>query len=261
MMQEKKRIVVKIGTSTLTHANGAPHLRLISRLARVIADIKNTGTDVILVTSGAIAVGAVALGYAGKPKEVEMKQACAAVGQCDLMTVYDRLFSEVGVHVAQVLVTRHVLEDEVMRTNAQNTIHKLLEYNVLPIVNENDSVAIEEVVYGDNDQMSAVVAKLCHADELIMLTDQKGLYDKDPSKHVNAKLIEIVHQIDDQIHALAKGASNQKGTGGMITKLQAAEIAVKAGIEVLIAHGERPEILYELVDGDGECTKFLVGSD
>ncbi len=257
-LQNARRIVVKVGTSTLTYGNGRLNLRRIEGLARVLSDIKNSGRELLLVTSAAIGVGTGQLGLRERPRDVGGKQAAAAVGQCELMYTYDKQFSEYGHITAQVLLTRDVVEDERRKQNVVNTFSRLLEFGVLPIVNENDTVATEELEFGDNDTLSAIVATLADADALIMLTDIDGLYDADPRRHPEARRIPVVEAIDEELLALAEGAGSTLGTGGMITKLHAAQIATAAGIPTVIMNGDRPESLYDLLEGQPVGTIFTV---
>ena len=218
-LKSPKRIVVKVGTSTLTYENGKTNIRRLSRLVSVLSDLKNAGIDVALVTSGAIGVGAGKLGLPGRPSDTPGRQAAATVGQCELMFIYDKMFSEYGHVVGQLLITRSDIENGERRENLINTFEKLFEYGAIPVINENDSVAVEEIVYGDNDNLSAIVAKLVHADALIILSDIDGLYSGNPREDDNAKLIPVVDEITDEIIALAQPSASALGTGGMLTKL------------------------------------------
>jgi len=238
------RIVIKVGTSTVTHENGTIHLRRLDRLARVLTDLKHTGHEIILVTSGAVGAGVGKLGIE-RPTDIPAKQAAAAVGQCELMSVYDRSFADYGAVTAQILLDAGVLHH---REHAVNTFEQLLAFGVIPIVNENDSVAVDELGIGDNDTLSAIVAELIHADLLVILTDIDGLYDRNPQE-ANATLLREIHGITDEVIAMAGGAGSARGTGGMVTKLSAAERANKVGIDVVIACGRDPFILYDLTDG------------
>lgn len=263
--QKKNRIVVKVGTSTLTHADATLNFRSFDALARVLSDIHNMGNDVVLVTSGAIAVGAHKLRMAEKPKELSMKQAAAAVGQCELMHLYDKSFGEYGMTVAQILLTGDDMDKPDVKLSLQNTFGALFSLGAIPIVNENDSVSFEEIeshsghhkVFGDNDTLSAVVAVLCQADKLVLLSDIDGLFEANPIDHPDARLIREVRVIDEEIRALAGGAGSARGTGGMITKLNAAELAMKNGIDMVITNGARPEALYDVVEGKGAGTLFV----
>ncbi len=257
----KKRIVVKVGTSTLAHPGGGMNFRNLDRLTRVLADIKNNGSEVILVSSGAIGVGAGKLKMAARPNELRLKQAAAAVGQCELMHLYDKFFGEYGATVAQILLTRDDVDRPSVRENLINTFEALLELGVIPVVNENDSVCFEEIesahkVFGDNDTLSAVVATLVRADLLVLLSDIDGLYSADPHRDPDAALIAEVLEITDEIRRLAGGSGTALGTGGMLTKVQAAEIATAAGIDMVITNGEKPENLYFLADGGSIGTRF-----
>ncbi len=255
------RLVVKIGTSTLTYPSGQLHLRRIEQLVRVLSDLKNSGLEIVLVSSAAISVGVGALGLKERPKELSGKQAAAAVGQCALMYRYDRLFSEYGHVTAQVLLTRDGVEDPVRRRNITNTLDRLLTYGALPIVNENDTVSTEEIEFGDNDTLSAMVAVLAHADGLILLTDIDGLHDADPRENQNAKRIPLVTKIDQRLLDLAGGAGSSRGTGGMITKLQAAKIAMAAHIPTVVMDGSHPFRLYDVLEGKDCGTLFLSETD
>ncbi|HHV51508.1 MAG TPA: glutamate 5-kinase [Candidatus Avimonas sp.] len=252
-----KRVVFKVGTSTLTYPNGNLNIRRMESLVSVLSDIKNSGREIILVTSGAIGVGTSHLGLKERPKDIGGKQAAAAVGQCELMYIYDKYFSEYGHVTAQLLLTRDVVENEQRKNNVINTINKLLEFGAVPIVNENDTVSVEEIEFGDNDTLSAVVAVLSRAESLIILTDTNGLYTSDPRKNAGAKLIPVVETIDDKLREAASGAGTKMGTGGMITKLRAAEIATKAGIPTVVMNGSDPRRLYDLFDGKPIGTLFI----
>ncbi len=254
---DAKRIVVKVGTSTLTYSNGSLNLRRIESLVRVLSDIKNSGRELIFVTSGAIGVGTSHLGLSERPRDIGGKQAAAAVGQCELMYIYDKHFAEYGHVTAQVLLTRDVIEDEHRKTNVINTINRLIEYGAIPIVNENDTVSVEEIEFGDNDTLSALVAVLAQADTLIMLTDTDGFFTSDPHTDNNAVLIPVVKVIDDKLRQAASGAGTSRGTGGMITKLNAAEFAVKAGISTVIMNGAVPKKLYDVIEGKPVGTLFV----
>lgn len=256
MSGEKKRIVVKVGSSTITYQNGKANIRKIERLARVMSDLHNSGHEMVLVSSGAIAVGVGRLELNVKPESTRMKQAAAAVGQCDLMFMYDKLFGEYNTPVAQILLTRDIVEDENRKENTENTFAALIEMGVIPIVNENDTVSTEEIFFGDNDHLSAIVAELCSADLLIMVTDTDGLYDKDPRIDSSAKLISHVEHITPEMRECAGGSGTLRGTGGMHTKVLAAEYAVERGIKAMIISGEEPELIYKAVNGDAVGTTF-----
>lgn len=251
----KKRLVVKIGTSTLTHATGLLHLRRIEQMARVLCDLRNSGMETVLVSSGAVGVGMSTLGMTSRPKEMRMKQVTSAVGQAELMNIYSKLFGEYGATAAQLLLTRYVMENEPWRSNARETMEALLSLGVIPIVNENDAISAEQLEFGDNDTLSAYVAALIGADMLVILSDIDGLYDSDPHQNPNAKLIREISEINDEVRHLAGGAG-KAGTGGMVTKLQAAEIAGAAGATTVIANGQEPSILYDIIRGDARCTVF-----
>lgn len=251
-----KRIVVKVGTSTITHKSGLLNLQKLDALASVLSDLNNAGHEVILVSSGAIAAGRAKMHMAQKPKSLEENQAIASIGQCELMYLYDKFFSQYSKIVAQLLITKRVIIDEQLRANATSTIETLLRYQSIPIINENDSVATDEIVYGDNDTLSAITAKLIHADLLVLLTDIDGLYNKNPMKYSGAKKIDIVDEVNDEIMAMAEDTNTDLGTGGMITKLQAAKIASESGCDMVIAQGERPSILYDILEGNIAGTLF-----
>ena len=254
----KKRIVIKVGTSTLTHKTGRLNIRRMERLVKTLADIQNSGREIILVSSGAIGLGMSKMGLRERPKDTPMKQACAAVGQCELMYMYDKLFGEYNLNVAQILLTRYILETP-RKNNVENTFYKLIEHNIIPVVNENDTVAIDELelAVGENDSLAAHVGMFCHADLLIIMSDIDGFFDGDPCSNPNAKLIPVVDKIDDRIRALAGDAVSGLGSGGMITKINAAEIAMDAGFDMAIINGRNPNILYDLFDGKQVGTVFL----
>ncbi len=245
-----KRLVVKVGTSTLTHASGHLNLRRIDELVKVLSDLKNAGIEILLVSSGAVGVGVGELGLHERPTDLGGKQAAAAVGQCALMYMYDKEFAEYGHVTAQVLLTRDGVEDPVRRRNIINTLDYLLRYKALPIINENDTVSTEEIEFGDNDTLSALVAVLTHADGLILLTDIDGLYTADPRHDPAAKRIDRVSVIDDDLLALAGGAGSSRGTGGMLTKLHAAQIAMDAHIPTIVMDGAHPRKLYDVLEGN-----------
>ncbi len=256
--QAAKRIVVKVGTSTLTHDTGIINIRRMENLVKVLADIKNSGRELVVVTSAAISVGVGKLGLSEKPKDMPSKQAAAAVGQCELMYLYDKAFSEYNHTVSQLLLTRDMMENAHWKQNIKNTFCRLLEMGAIPIVNENDTVNTEEIEFGDNDTLSALVATLVDADALVIMSDVDGLYTENPRKHPQtAKLIPTVTEINDDILAIAQGAGTDRGTGGMITKLHAAEITMNAGIDMTIISGDHPENLYRLFDGETIGTHFV----
>ncbi|MBQ7951106.1 MAG: glutamate 5-kinase [Clostridia bacterium] len=247
-------VVVKIGTSSLTYANGKMNYRRIEKLVMVLSDLKNQGKNVVLVSSGAIGVGVAKLNLPKKPTEVKEKQATAAVGQCQLMAIYDKFFAQYGQDVAQILITKYIIDNEHSRSNAVNTFSTLLQMGVIPIVNENDVISTEEIEFGDNDTLSAYVARLVKADLLIILTDIDGYYNDNPKVNPDAKLIYDIYEITDELKEKAGGAGSKLGTGGMITKLIAAEIAQKDEITTVIAQGDNPEIIYQIVDGEAVGT-------
>ncbi|WP_177920691.1 glutamate 5-kinase [uncultured Eubacterium sp.] len=253
---EKKRIVVKVGTSTLTHKTGKTNIARISDLVNVLADLHNMGHEIILVSSGAIAIGTSRLGLKRKPDTIMGKQAAAAVGQGELMFLYDKFFGEYDVVVSQLLFTYDALENPDNKEHLTNTFNQLLEYGSIPVVNENDSVSIEELLNGDNDCLSATVAELIGADMLILLTDTDGLYDGNPSENPEARLIDIVEEITEEIEAFAGGAG-KRGTGGFMTKVKAAKIATSAGISVVVMNGADPKKIYDVLNGENVGTKFL----
>ncbi len=255
MLESGKRIVVKVGTSTLTHKTGKTNIARIAKLVSVLSDLKNAGYQIILVSSGAIAIGMSRLRLEEKPKEAKKLQAAAAVGQSELMFLYDKLFSEYDVVVSQLLFTTDALAREESRGHLIDTFNQILEFDCVPVVNENDSVSIEELFYGDNDCLSATVATITNADLLIMLTDTDGLYDSNPSENPDAQLISYVEKIDDNIRNIAGGAGS-KGTGGFVTKVKAAEIATSAGIPVVIMNGSKPTDIYHVLNGRRVGTYF-----
>ena len=255
------RIVIKVGTSTLAHTGGRLNIRRVELLCKVLSDIQNAGHQVILVSSGAIGMGVGKLGLPGRPSDMPGKQAAAAVGQCELMYTYDKLFSEYNHVVAQILLTADDIRDARRSSHVQNTLERLLEFKALPIINENDAVAIDEIgihtTIGENDSLSAIVARLVKADLLVLLSDIDGLYTADPRQDPNAVLITQVDAITPEILALAGGAGSALGSGGMATKLRAAQIAMDAGIDMVITNGEHPEILYDLFEGKSVGTRFV----
>ena len=257
---QTRRIVVKVGTSTLTYENGSVNLRQLEKLCKVLSDLHNSGKQIILVSSGAIGVGMGKLKLKERPHETRYKQALAAVGQCELMFLYDKFFGEYNNSVAQLLLTKDVVINDHSRQNVVNTFQTLLEMGIIPIVNENDTVAIDELVganFGDNDNLSAIVADLAAADLLVILTDIDGLYDSDPRKDPNAKKIPVVTHIDDTLREMAGGSGSNRGTGGMATKLTAAAAATSAGIHCCVMSGSDPANLYRLIEGEQIGTLFL----
>ena len=258
----QNRIVVKVGTSTLTNEMGKSDLRSFDRLACVLSDIQNMGYEVILVSSGAIAVGTNKLNIKERPSSMRMKQAAAAVGQCSMMFLYDKFFNDYDKTIAQILLNAEDMEQEEKKENLINTFVALLEMDIIPVVNENDSVSYTEIesedrLFGDNDMLSAVVAVLCRAKRLVILSDINGLYDADPRLYPNANLISRIEEIDETIYVLAGGAGSRRGTGGMKTKLRAAALATAQGIDTVITNGKAPEALYEIVRGNKVGTLFV----
>lgn len=260
-MNHKNRIVVKVGTSTLTNEMGKSNLRSFDRLACVLADVQNMGYEVILVSSGAIAVGTGRLNLKQRPESMKYKQAAAAVGQCSIMFLYDKFFSDYGKTTAQILLNAEDIREEEKKDNLSNTFEALLSMGVIPVVNENDSVSYTEIesnerLFGDNDMLSAVVAVLCRADKLVIFSDIDGLYDSDPRFNPAAKLIAKVERIESDTYKAAGGAGSRRGTGGMKTKLQAAELAARQGIDTIITNGKKPEALYDIIEGKNAGTLF-----
>ena len=251
------RIVVKLGTSTLAHATGHLNIRRVEEICKVISDIKNAGDEVIMVSSGAIGMGVGKLSLKSRPTDIPTKQAAAAVGQCELMYTYDKLFSEYNHTVAQLLMTGADLKNDERHQNFNNTLNRLLELGAIPIINENDTVATEEIVIGDNDTLAAIVAESVSADTLVLFSDIDGLYTADPHKYADAKLIAEVDKINDEIMSLAGGKGSALGTGGMVTKLNAAKICMECGCDMIITNGAVPTSLYDIVEGKNIGTKFI----
>ena len=251
------RIVIKLGTSTLAHPTGLLNIKRVEELCKVMSDLKNAGHEIIIVSSGAIGMGAGKLFLNEKPKDIRTKQAAAAVGQCELMYKYDKLFSEYNHTVAQILITGEDVDHKERRSNFENTMLRLLELGAIPIINENDSVATDEIVIGDNDTLGAIVAKSINADLLILLSDIDGLFTADPHKDKNAVLLDTVEEITPEIESMTGGAGSKLGTGGMATKVNAAKIATAAGIDMVIANGKEPVVLYDIISGKKVGTKFL----
>lgn len=257
-LKEKKRIVIKIGSSSLTHAEtGDLNLRRIEQLVRVLSDLRGEGREVILVSSGAIAAGRQALGFNERPKLLEEKQAFAAVGQARLMMVYQKLFSEYNQTAAQILMTKNTVTDPRSRFNAHNTFNELLKLGAIPIVNENDTVATDEIQFGDNDRLSAIVAALVEADVLILMSDIDGLYTDDPNKNPDAAFIPLVKELTPELKAMGKGSSSSVGTGGMSAKLAAAQIATGSGSDMLIANAADLNVIYRVLEGEEYGTLFV----
>ncbi len=253
---ENKRIVVKVGTSTLTHENGKINIRQMEHLVRVIADLHNRGNEIVLVSSGAVGAGVGKIGLNGRPYKVSEKQALAAIGQASLVSIYDRFFSEYGYNAAQVLLNKYAFDNEKNYANTKNAFMAMFEYGVVPIVNENDVVSTEELEFGDNDTLSAYVAVLVEADLLIIMSDIDGFYDSNPSENENAKIIPVITEINENILSAAGGTGTRRGTGGMKTKLTAAEIVLKNGIDMIITNGSNIDNLYHIADGEQIGTLF-----
>ena len=250
------RVVIKIGTSTLTHSTGNLNIRRMEDLCKVMSDIKNAGHEVILVSSGAIGMGVGKLGLLERPSDVPTKQAAAAVGQCELMYFYDKIFGEYHHIVAQLLITNEDIYSEKRHENFSNTLNRLLQLGALPIINENDTVGTKEIVIGDNDTLAAIVAESVKADLLILLSDIDGLYTADPRNDPNAQLLHKITKLDDSVLALAGGSGTNRGTGGMVTKLQAAKICMGCGCDMVIANGNNSNNLYDILDGKDIGTRF-----
>ena len=250
------RVVIKIGTSTLTHSTGNLNIRRVEELCKVMSDIKNAGHEVILVSSGAIGMGVGKLGLLERPTDVPTKQAAAAVGQCELMYFYDKIFGEYHHIVAQLLITNEDIANETRHQNFSNTLNRLLQLGALPIINENDTVGTKEIVIGDNDTLAAIVAESVKADLLILLSDIDGLYTADPRTNPDATLIHKITRLDDSVLALAGGCGTKRGTGGMVTKLQAAKICMGCGCDMVIANGNNANNLYDILDGRDIGTRF-----
>lgn len=256
-LRDKKTIVLKVGTSSLAFPSGRINFERIEQLVSVIEGLKKMGKNVVLVSSGSIGVGVGKLGLSGRPKDLQGKQACASVGQAVLMKIYRKFFGVVNINIAQILLTYDVYSVEKKNKNARNTFAKLLEMGIVPIVNENDSVATDEIEIGDNDRLSAMVATLCNADLLILLSDIDAMFTADPRKNPDAKRISVVEKIDEKIESAAGTVGSSLGTGGMITKIMAAKICDEAGIDMMIANGDKPEIVYNIVNGEDIGTLFI----
>lgn len=254
-----KRVVVKVGTSTLTHGSGFINIRKIDRLVSCLADLHNSGKEIILVSSGAVSCGLARVGFARETLTPRQKQAAAAVGQCQLIDMYARRFADFGCTIAQLLLTRNVVDEPELRANAGGTLELLLEQRVIPVVNENDTISNEQIRIGSNDTLAAAVAVLSHADILINMSDVDGLYSADPRKDSEARFIERVPEIDESVLAFANGAGTERGTGGMVAKLESAMVSTRAGIPMVIINGSDPEILYKVFDGEFRGTLFEAG--
>ena len=260
-IKDYKYIVVKVGTSTITYENGKINLRRVEKIAKIISDLKNSGKNVVLVTSGAVGLGLSRLNVKKSSKDISLKQAAASVGQSELMNIYGKAFSEYGYTVGQILITRDIVNEEKLKTNAINTFKNLEKFDVIPIVNENDTVSTEELEavksFGDNDSLSAIVAVMLKAQLLIILSDIEGLYDKDPKKNSNALKIDVVDEINENIYSIAQGPSTSLGTGGMLTKINAAKFACENDVNTIILNGEYPELIYDVFDNKQVGTLFL----
>ena len=255
--KDLKRIVIKVGTSSLTYETGKINIKKIEHLVRVISDLRNRGIEVVLVSSGAVGAGVGKLNLPEKPSDTRKKQALAAIGQATLVSIYDKFFSEYGHSTAQVLLTKFILEENERYQNTKNTFETMFEYGVIPIVNENDVISTYELEFGDNDTLSAYIAELVEAELLIILSDIDGLFDSNPAENPNAKLIPVVEKIDEGTRSLAGGAGSRRGTGGMITKLNAAEIVTQKGIHMIITNGAEPERIYDILEGKQIGTLFV----
>jgi len=251
------RLVIKIGTSTITHTGGRLNIRKTEHLCKIISDLKNSGMDIIIVSSGAIAMGVGKLGLTEKPSDIPTRQACAAIGQCELMYIYDKLFSEYNHTVAQILITADDIRHEDRHVNFSNTLNRLLKLGIMPVINENDTIGTEEIEIGDNDTLSAIVATSAKADLLVLLSDIDGMYTADPRKNSDAQLIPEVPAITEDILKLAGDKGSELGTGGMVTKLEAAKICMDAGCDMIISNGSRPELMYNISDNIPFGTRFV----
>lgn len=260
-LKNSKRIVIKIGTSSLVYENGKTNLKRIQTLARVISDLINTGKEIVLVSSGAVGLGVTKLNLPEKPGTVEERQAVAAVGQVNLMRTYGRAFEDYGYTAGQVLLTKNIIDGEESKRNSLNTFNTLLKMNVVPIVNENDTVAVDEIKFGDNDNLSSIVARLIGADLLIILTDIDGYYSQNPNEHPDAVLYHNISDLSEKIEEAAGGAGSKLGTGGMLTKVHASRLAAEHGTNAVIANGNDPEIIYSILDGEDVGTLFIATSE
>jgi glutamate 5-kinase len=256
-LREKKKIVVKIGTTSITHSNGGMNFQRIEKLAKVLSELRNSGKKIMLVTSGAIAAGAGKIGLTQKPERLEEKQALAAIGQAELIRIYEKSFANYNQIVAQVLITKDGVLHPIRRHNAKNTLNTLMNMNIIPIINENDTVSTDEIEFGDNDTLSAHVSVLAEADLLIILSDIDGLYNNDPRKDENATMISKVIEISNEIEGLAGSTGSHFAKGGMATKISAAKLCDKAGIDTVITSGEEPSIIYDVLDGKDVGTLFV----
>ncbi len=251
------RITVKVGTSTLAYPTGRLNIRRVEKLVKVLSDLKNAGHEIVFVSSGAIAMGVGKMQLRERPNDTATKQAAAAVGQCELMYTYDRMFAEYNHVAAQILLTRADFDHDDRRMNLENTLFRLLELDAIPVINENDTIATDEFSVGDNDTLAAIVARCIKSDLLVLLSDIDGLYTEDPHKNKSARFISRVEAITPEIEALAGGSGSTLGTGGMATKLHAAQLATQAGFDMVITNGARPEVLYDIVEGKPVGTRFI----
>ena len=251
------RIVIKVGTSTLAHPTGLLNIKRVEKMCKVISDLKNAGHEILLVSSGAIGMGLGKIGLTKRPDDISTCQAAAAIGQCELMYTYDKLFSEYNHTVAQILITGAFVAVEDYGKNLNNTLFRLLEHGVIPIVNENDTVTTEEIIIGDNDTLGAIIAERVNADLLIILSDIDGFYTANPFEDPSAERISVVEEITPEIEALAGKPGSKLGTGGMVTKIKAAKRVVAHGVDMVIANGKDPDILYDILDGTAVCTRFV----
>ncbi|MFW5656650.1 MAG: glutamate 5-kinase [Bacteroidota bacterium] len=259
LMKDKDKIVVKIGTSTLSFASGRLNLQRIEQMAGILSTLRKKGKKIILVSSGAIGVGAGRLGLTAKPDEMSMKQALASIGQAELMKIYQRFFERHDQMIAQVLLTKDVMTDPGKNINAKNTLNTLMDMQIIPVINENDTISTDEILFGDNDTLSANVATLVKADMLVMLSDIDGLYSSNPKEDPNATIISYVDEISPSLESIAAGSGSSFGTGGMVTKIIAARICSEAGIDSVITNGKDPAVLYRLIQGEQVGTLFIAG--
>ena len=260
-MNTIKTVVVKVGTSSITYPNGNLNFSQIDALTRVLSDIKNSGLNVVLVTSGAIGVGVSKLSIKQRPEQLKYKQACAAVGQCELMHTYDKFFLDYGQKIAQILLTRSDIDNDSRRDNLVNTFSALFEYGCIPVINENDSISTDEIEFGDNDSLSAIVACACNADLLFILSDIDGFFTSDPRTDANARLIPVITQLSRDVVENAGGAGSARGTGGMLTKVHAAQIAANQNIKTIILNGSRPQLILNALKGESVGTLFDLKED
>ncbi|MCD8205407.1 MAG: glutamate 5-kinase [Clostridia bacterium] len=254
------RIVVKVGSSTITYSTGRLNIRFFDSFSKILSDIKNEGNEIVIVSSGAIALGSGKLNLSERPHDMVSKQAVAAVGQSELIYTYDKSFSEYDHSVAQILVTAEDVEDEERSCHVVDTISRLLEMGIIPVINENDTVSTSEITFGDNDSLAAMISTAIKADMLILLSDVDGLYDSDPHKSKDAKLIKEVTDIDDAVMSLCTGSVSKHGTGGMVTKVNAAKTCAESGVEVVVVNGSHPERIYKAISGEDAGTRFRVKS-